>query len=413
MELMKKMSQEDGVKFDSREGFYSKIERDWLPQDDNDGGVLGEIIEYVDQKVDIQLGKMGEPGLNPDEKKEVPIILKLLYYIMFNAGDTAEGIAKVYYGDPGQPEWEGEDSKKKSVVDESVSYEQGKFGGSGSWFNYDFMSPVHGFLKKMGGRFPVGHMLWLDKSVTGDDNTGGRMAAGVTDNLVSVLYAKKQQRGRKPQQGNDPLVYHEWQDPNRAYNYLKSATYVKPIFKEGVRQEMLRVAMLRANGQEPLRKDEWMEIVRKKIKTMYAGEWDDDIFDRTFEKHYKTFVMKEGEGFKGTMAGNINPKMKVFIDKDDKFFLMQGGKKKRKKRTRRKRKKKRKRTRKRKKRNCKKRMKKKIICLSAPNKKATRKLIRVTKKLARMKGIKLSKCSKQRIKKWTKRKKRTRRRRKR
>ena len=47
MELMEKMSQEDGVKFDSREGFYSKIERDWLPQDDNDGGVLGEIIEYV------------------------------------------------------------------------------------------------------------------------------------------------------------------------------------------------------------------------------------------------------------------------------------------------------------------------------------------------------------------------------
>ena len=92
-----------------------------------------------------------------------------------------------------------------------------------------------------------------------------------------------------------------------------------------------------------------------------------------------------------------------------------GGKKKRKKRTRRKRKKKRKRTRKKrkKKRNCKKRMKKKIICLSAPSKKATRKLIRVTKKLAKMKGIRLSKCSKQRIKKWAKRKKRTRRRRKR
>jgi len=54
---------------------------------------------------------------------------------------------------------------------------------------------------------------------------------------------------------------------------------------------------------------------------------------------------------------------------------------------------------------------KKIICLSAPNKKATRKLIRVTKKLARMKGIRLSKCSKQRIKKWGKKKKRTRRKR--
>ena len=86
-----------------------------------------------------------------------------------------------------------------------------------------------------------------------------------------------------------------------------------------------------------------------------------------------------------------------------------GGKKKKRKRTRRKRKKKNKRTRR--KRNCKKRMKKKIVCISSYNGKATRKLIKVTKKLGKTKGIRLSKCSKKRIKKWGKKMKRTRRKR--
>jgi hypothetical protein len=53
-------------------------------------------------------------------------------------------------------------------------------------------------------------------------------------------------------------------------------------------------------------------------------------------------------------------------------------------------------------------MTKKIICISASNKKATRKLIKVAKRLARTKGIRLSKCSKQRIKKWAKRKRKSR-----
>ncbi|MBC8302123.1 MAG: hypothetical protein H8E55_40950 [Pelagibacterales bacterium] len=54
-------------------------------------------------------------------------------------------------------------------------------------------------------------------------------------------------------------------------------------------------------------------------------------------------------------------------------------------------------------------MTKKIICISASNKKATGKLIKVAKRLARTKGIRLSKCSKQRIKKWAKRKRKSRR----
>ena len=91
------------------------------------------------------------------------------------------------------------------------------------------------------------------------------------------------------------------------------------------------------------------------------------------------------------------------------YRMQSGGKKKKRKRTRRKRKKKNKRTRR--KRNCKKRMKKKIVCISSYNGKATRKLIKVTKKLGKTKGIRLSKCSKKRIKKWGKKMKRTRRKR--
>jgi hypothetical protein len=63
----------------------------------------------------------------------------------------------------------------------------------------------------------------------------------------------------------------------------------------------------------------------------------------------------------------------------------------------------RKRTRRRrkKKRSCKKRIIKKTICLKGINKKAMRKLVKVTKKLGKMKGIKMTRCSKRRIKKWT------------
>lgn len=81
------------------------------------------------------------------------------------------------------------------------------------------------------------------------------------------------------------------------------------------------------------------------------------------------------------------------------YRTQSGGKKK--KRTRRKRKKKKKRTRK-------KRMKKKIVCVSSYNSKATRKLIKVRKRPGKIKSIRLSKCSKRRIKKLGNKKKRTR-----
>jgi len=85
-----------------------------------------------------------------------------------------------------------------------------------------------------------------------------------------------------------------------------------------------------------------------------------------------------------------------------------GGGKNSKKRTKKKapRRRKKRRRRRTKKRSCKKRMTKKTICLKGINKKAMRKLVKVTKKLGKMKGIKMTRCSKRRIKKWTKKKRR-------
>ena len=55
-------------------------------------------------------------------------------------------------------------------------------------------------------------------------------------------------------------------------------------------------------------------------------------------------------------------------------------------------------------------MTKKTICLKGINKKAMRKLVKVTKKLGKMKGIKMTRCSKRRIKKWTRRRRKKKRR---
>ena len=50
-------------------------------------------------------------------------------------------------------------------------------------------------------------------------------------------------------------------------------------------------------------------------------------------------------------------------------------------------------------------MKKKIICFYSKNKKMTKKILKLSRKLKKTKKINLSRCSKYRIKKWVKNKK--------
>ena len=52
---------------------------------------------------------------------------------------------------------------------------------------------------------------------------------------------------------------------------------------------------------------------------------------------------------------------------------------------------------KRKSRKCKKRVKKNMICFSSKNKKMTKKMKRIGKRILKTKGIKLSRCSKKRL----------------
>ena len=405
------MQLQGGVKLDERD-FYTKIEEDWV------GGVLDEIVAEVHEK-------------HPDKDNisDVPIILKLLYYVMFNSSNTKDGIAKEYV--VGSPE---KTLKRKTTgEDQAVSVNPGKFL-PGWWDNYDFMAPVHGFLRS------VSKALYY--KVTGNSG-GGRMAAGTRRQLESTMHGKKPLTERPNKtDGGTVVPYHEWQDPDRVLKFLEPACEFKRPFYDEIRYTMLDIAKEYAgtkNHTDTKNEDEtaWeatgttpeaiKERFKGEVRTNLRGkryaeadEANGEYFSDDFERHFKKFVKIEGSNFGSTEGANTNPFVKIFINPGrseykNSFTMAQGGKKKRKKRTRRKRKKKRKRTRKKrkKKRKCKKRMKKKIICLSAPNKKATRKLIRVTKKLAKMKGIRLSKCSKQRIKKWAKKKKRTRRRRKR
>lgn len=398
------MQLQGGVKLDERD-FYTKIEEDWVD------GVLDEIVADVNEK---------HPNIQDHEP--VPIILKLLYYVMFNSSNTKDGIAKEYV--VGSPE---KTLKRKTTgEDQAVSVNPGKF--LPGWYdNYDFMAPVHGFLRS------VSKVLYY--KVTGNSG-GGRMAAGTRRQLDSTMGGKKSLADRPNKTvGGKVVPYHEWQDPDRVFKFLEPACEFKRPFYDEIRYTMLDIAKEYAKNKdqedkvkeggmtgEAIKaqfKDEVRSSLRKKDYTE-ADEDNGEYFSDNFERHFKKFVKIEGPHFSSTEGANTNPFAKIFINPGrseygNSFTMAQGGKKKRKKRTRRKRKKRRKRTRKKrkKKRKCKKRMKKKIICLSAPNKKATRKLIRVTKKLGRMKGIRLSKCSKQRIKKWAKRKKRTRKRRKR
>ena len=136
---------------------------------------------------------------------------------------------------------------------------------------------------------------------------------------------------------------------------------------------------------------------------------------------YKTRMTDLFETHKGSFGGS-NPldngwymyndgSYKIQVEEkggQDNWCSIQGGGKNSKKRTKKKARRRRKKRRRRrtKKRSCKKRMTKKTICLKGINKKAMRKLVKVTKKLGKMKGIKMTRCSKRRIKKWTKKKRR-------
>jgi len=435
MEFMGRLSQ--GVKLDARAHLFSKIESDWI---EGEPSLLDKIINFVDEKfVELRMRRWGTtslklPRLNKQEETsegeetseeiKIPIIIKIIFYVIYSCSHAEDGIAKKYWTDPMSKEkqqkmWAKLDKQHKSKsnkgVDETMGGKWGKFLAPTMDYAFTFFRSL------------LGRVVEFRES-----GNGGRIANGVLKDLDSVMGGKEVE-----------LQEHE----ELYYEYLRTAfDFVGPIRAE------LKYIMHRTDFQETVlaqynksnaeeegvqlsdffldKVKEELQVMLNKTENEYEDKikYDDDAVKGIIDRMKSwgqilipmpnngeyTWPKAEVRGKRTEiviMNGPYKHKVGEAITEKGVRSVKQGGKKKRKKRTRRKRKKKRKRTRKRKKRNCKKRMKKKIICLSAPNKKATRKLIRVTKKLARMKGIRLSKCSKQRIKKWGKKKKRTRRKR--
>jgi hypothetical protein len=410
-----------GVKLDGRPNLFSKIEADWI---EGEPSLLDKIIAFADERfkqLQKESGKQNEyESVNPEK---IPKLIKILFYVLYSCSHKEDGIAKEYWSDPkaqddedliAQLEKAMKDPDEKAP-NESMGWKLGKF--MPRWMTeYDFGNAVNGFFKS----------VWSGKYVSiSKQGSGGRIGNGVLTQLDSVM------GGKKPlEEGEEDY-----------YKYLRTGfDFVHPL-RSDIKNIMLNrdfhisvMKVYRDNqvNQASVSKKTLSEIFIEKtidhllgvLKTDKKYRYTEEMIKIEIESliNRKQILIPESNPETGLYNWPTaeSPRHELVILNGDSAKMEMGfhkvktgGKKKRKKRTRRNRKKKRKRTRKRKKRNCKKRMKKKIICLSAPNKKATRKLIRVTKKLARMKGIRLSKCSKQRIKKWGKKKKRTRRRRKR
>ena len=415
-EFMTRLTQ--GVKLDGRDNLFSKIEADWIY---GEHSLLDKIIAFSDKRFKELSGKQNEyESANPEE---IPKLIKILFYVLYSCSHKEDGIAKEYWSDPKagndrelmkKLEDALKDPEKKAPPNESMGWELGKF--MPKWMTYyDFGNAVNGFFKS----------VWSGSYVSiYKQGSGGRIGNGVLKQLDSVMGGKKSLK----------------EGEEKYYKYLRTGfDFVHPL-RSDIKTIMLDSGF-HTYVMDVYDKQMNQASVPKPLSEIFIEQTVDYLL-RKFEKTDKKYRYTEGMikmeiesliNRKQILISEPNPDTGIYnwpigrqLSKRTRLavlngdssnqkmgFHLMGGKKKRKKRTRRKRKKKRKRTRKRKKRNCKKRMKKKIICLSAPNKKATRKLIRVTKKLGRMKGIRLSKCSKQRIKKWAKRKKRTRKRRKR
>ena len=401
-----------GVKLDGRPNLFSKIEEDWMK---GEPSLLDKITAFADERFKELSEKQNEyESVNTEN---IPKLIKILFYVLYSCSHKEDGIAKEYWSDPNVENNvtlmgklnHAMAKRKKEKPNESMGWELGKF--MPSWVSeYDFGNAVNGFFKS----------VWADKYVSiSKQGNGGRIGNGVLKQLDSVMGGKKQLAEGEQEYYKYLRTGFDFVRPIRAdiNAIMRDTTFHKDVMAKYTGQQSSETKLL----SEIFIEETVDHLLSKFTGTEKTYRYTQEMIKTEIESliNRKQILIPEPNEGKYSWPVAITPRHELVVLNGDStgrkmgFHLVKGGKKKRKKRTRRKRKKKRKRTRKRKKRKCKKRMKKKIICLSAPNKKATRKLIRVTKKLGRMKGIRLSKCSKQRIKKWAKKKKRTRRRRKR
>ena len=350
-------AQDKGVKLDNRD-FICRIEEDLA---DIEGGPLSEIFQIVDQKV-----FKSQPGEKvPDEFINVPYLYKLLFFVIYNASNVEDGIAKEYAFGHKYYQFVGSAEKEKAGKQGKDLQEAGDDRGSKGWGllnlpGYDYFRSALGFVKdaESGYEYPI-HK----------DKDAQKMASGVNDQLESTFrnkcpFSVKQQ---------EELGLTEWQDGDRAYEYFKLAVPYERSLKEEIEEQMILFApSLVGDDPEKTTEVELKDKLRVGIKEHLVILPCSKELEKTEEAEYK-------ELFENIYKKLISNKTITFGGKSY-IKTKQGGKKKRrrKKRTRKKRKIKFKWTRKRKKRR-----KKKIIRIKIKNK-TTRNYIKV-KKLAKKK----------------------------
>ena len=118
-------AQDKGVKLDNRD-FICRIEEDLA---DIEGGPLSEIFQIVDQKV-----FKSQPGEKvPDEFINVPYLYKLLFFVIYNASNVEDGIAKEYAFGHKYYQFVGSAEKEKAGKQGKDLQEAGDDRGSKGW----------------------------------------------------------------------------------------------------------------------------------------------------------------------------------------------------------------------------------------------------------------------------------------
>jgi hypothetical protein len=344
-------AQDKGVKLDASEDFICRIEEDLA---DIEGGPLSEIFKIVDQKVlELQSPSLSEP----DKFIRVPHLYKLLFFVIYNASNVKDGIAKEYaFGDKyyqfvGSAEKEKAGGQDKDTT-MTARGKDGRWGLLDLLPGYDDFRSALGFVKSVdtGWGYPI-H----------EDKDAQKMASGVNTQLVSTFRNKCPfAEGQKA-----ALGFTEWQDGERAYEYFKLAVPYKRSLEEEIEEQMILFAPSLVGDKEEDLKGQLKKEIKEQLECLVGSkELGKSNYKELFEKIYKKLTSNKTITFDGKSYAKTK----------------QGGKKKRrrKKRTRKKRKIKFKWTRKRKKRR-----KKKIIRIKIKNK-TTRNYIKV-KKLAKKK----------------------------
>lgn len=337
---------EGRVKFDARKSsstgnsLVTKIEANSL-------AYINEIIEEVDTvllKRGVAEKKEAQEVENEYKKliaSKPPKILKLLFYVIYQASHHEDGIAKDYGLDIN---YTFQGSTSRSATNYSM--------GSSNWGlneEYNFGDAVNKWVKSFWAGWS-----WRPKKLRGVGNQ--KMAKGVSDQLVSALLYK----GPLPSPEERP-AYDDWQD--KAYEYLQYADGFVRKLHEKVKHDIIFFA---TDGDikgatEGLAKE---QLKNKVLAFIPKKEQKDHAYN--FEEFYKSAIAS---------------KTIVFDADSKKFIKPKNGGRKRKKRTRRKRKFKFKWSRKRKKQN-----KKKIIRIKKIRNKTTRSYIKVKKRRKKTRG---------------------------